>query len=75
MKVKVFGVLTDVIGKSTFEIEAPKDSDSLKQILFDTYPFLQNYRFEIAINKEKAEGNIVLKMNDEIALLPPYSGG
>ena len=75
MKVVVFGVLTDVIGNSVFEMEAPSDSDTLIQILGNSYPFLQNYRFEIAINKQKINSNITLNEMDEVALLPPYSGG
>ena len=75
MKVVVFGVLTDVIGTSAFEMDAPKDSDALLQNLFSEYPFLKNYKFQIAVNSEKVEGNRLLNSNDEIALLPPYSGG
>jgi molybdopterin converting factor small subunit len=29
----------------------------------------------LVVNKEKVDGNVVLNDNDEIALLPPYSGG
>lgn len=75
MKIIVFGVLTDIIGKSAFEIEAPKDSETLLQNLFSEYPFLKNYKFQIAVNSEKVEGNVLLNNNDEIAFLPPYSGG
>ncbi|MFM9944056.1 MAG: MoaD/ThiS family protein [Bacteroidia bacterium] len=75
MKIVVFGVLTDVVGKSAFEMEAPKDSDSLLQNLFSEYPFLKNYKFQLVLNKEKVETNTLLNQEDEIALLPPYSGG
>lgn len=75
MKVIIFGVLTDVIGKSAFEMKAPKDSETLLQNLFSEYPFLKNYKFQLVINKEKVEINTLLNEGDEIALLPPYSGG
>lgn len=75
MKVIVFGVLTDVIGKAAFEMEAPKDSNTLLQNLFSEYPFLKNYKFQLVVNKEKVETNTLLNQEDEIALLPPYSGG
>ncbi len=71
----VFGVLTDVIGKSTFEIPSPENSDALLNFLHNSYPFLKNYRFEVIVNREKLQGNIPLNNNDEVVLLPPYSGG
>ena len=64
-----------MIGKSDFEMDAPKDSDALLQNLFSEYPFLKNYKFQLVVNKEKIEANTVLNEGDEIALLPPYSGG
>jgi molybdopterin synthase sulfur carrier subunit len=75
MKIIVCGVLTDVIGKSAFEIKAPKDSETLLQNLYSEFFFLKNYKFQLVVNKEKVDGNVVLNDNDEIALLPPYSGG
>jgi molybdopterin synthase sulfur carrier subunit len=75
MNVVVFGVLTDVIGKSSFEMDAPKDTETLLKNLFKDHPFLNNYKFQLVVNNEKAEGNIPLNNQDEIALLPPYSGG
>jgi molybdopterin synthase sulfur carrier subunit len=75
MKVLVFGVLNDVFGQSELELTAPKDSITLIQNLSLKYPFLTHYKFQIALNKEKIEGNVLLNDNDEIALLPPYSGG
>ncbi len=75
MKVLVFGVLTDVIGQSTVELNSAHSSDELLQYLHNTYPFLKNYRFEVFVNQEKIEGNVHLNDTDEVALLPPYSGG
>lgn len=74
MNVLLFGVLTDVIGKSKINIEA-KDIDSLKNKLFREFPDLNKYKFQFAVNKEKVDTNVLLNDTDEIALLPPYAGG
>ena len=74
MNVLLFGVLTDVAGKSKLEIKAA-DVDSLKEILLNQFPDLNKYKFQFAVNKEIVEQNIPLNEGDEIALLPPYAGG
>jgi sulfur-carrier protein len=74
MNVLFFGVLAEVAGKSKLEMEA-HDVDSLKELLLRDIPGLANYKFQFAVNKEKIENNIPLRDADEIALLPPYSGG
>ena len=74
MKVLLFGVLAEVVGKSKLEITSG-DIDSLKRDLLKEFPELNKYRFQIAVNKEKEEKNILLNEADEIALLPPYAGG
>jgi molybdopterin synthase sulfur carrier subunit len=45
------------------------------QHLLDKFPSLSNYRFQVAVNKERIKGNVLLSDNDEIALLPPFAGG
>jgi molybdopterin synthase sulfur carrier subunit len=75
MKVLLFGVLADVAGESIIEIEIVNDVETMKQNVLSKFPLLNNYNFMIAINKEKIEGNIILKYEDEIALLPPFAGG
>lgn len=74
MNVLLFGVLADITGRSTIEMEA-KDIDSLKVILSTQYPALIQHRFQFAVNREIIKNNIALKYGDEVALLPPFAGG
>jgi len=74
MNVLLFGLLADVTGDSAIEMEAT-DTDTLKKNLLNKYPALNNYRFQLAVNRKKIENNILLHGDDEIALLPPFSGG
>ena len=74
MNVLLFGVLADVTGKSEVEIKA-MDTDSLKKDLLIQFPMLNQYRFQLAVNKEKIRNNVALSEADEVALLPPFAGG
>jgi len=74
MKILLFGVLTDVVGKSKLDVNAT-DINSLKEILLNEFPDLNKYKFQFAVNKEKVERNIRLSEGDEVALLPPFAGG
>ena len=74
MNVLLFGMLAEVTGKSEIKSNA-KDVNSLKENLFNEFPKLKKYKFQIAVNKEKTENNISLSDDDEVALLPPFAGG
>lgn len=67
-------MLAEVTGKSEIKSNA-KDVNSLKENLFNEFPKLKKYKFQIAVNKEKIENNISLGDDDEVALLPPFAGG
>ncbi len=75
MKIQIFGVLTEVIGDTEIEMKGVENSENLKERLYDAYPFLKNYRFELAVNREIIAENTVIQHDDELALLPPFSGG
>lgn len=75
MKLLFFGPLADIAGKSTFDPGQIENTDQLKEQLFRLYPELARHSFLIAVNKKVQKGNIVLKADDVVALLPPFSGG
>lgn len=75
MKVKLtaFGVLTDILDKHS-ELEAT-DTDELLKVLKARFPALAAQKILVAVNQQIVKNNIPLKDNDEVALMPPYSGG
>jgi len=80
MKINVlfFGILKDIVKKSTLEIEVAENAttDVLKTSLLQRYDGLQQFsNFSIAVNEEYADANYVLQNNDVVALIPPVSGG
>jgi sulfur-carrier protein len=76
-KVKAFGVTKDIIGNRETVVEVDGTTvEDLRQFLFLKYPKLVGLRsLFIAVNQNYAEGNQVITAVDEIALIPPVSGG
>lgn len=77
MKVNVlfFGILSEVTGKATIEIEDIENLRALKSHLWKTFPGMKEMDFRFVVNKEIVDGKVEFKNNDEIALLPPFAGG
>lgn len=76
MKVLLFGKLKDITGMNSIEVRGLKRISDLKEFLFQKFPELKNQTFSISVNFEIVlEEDLEIKENDEIALLPPISGG
>ena len=77
-KIKAFGISKEIIGNKLLEMELPAGATvlELKKELFEKYAaFAELKSLYIALNNEYADDKIVLKEGDEIALIPPVSGG
>ena len=77
-KINLFGVTRDIVGSNITEIEMSQSADVLGILskLKADYPKLQAIKsLLVAVNSEYAESNLVVSENDEIALIPPVSGG
>lgn len=81
MRVRVlfFGVLKDLAGKSIDELDLPEGS-AARQVLQhyeSQFPALKHLlpSLAVAVNQQYAGPDVQLKPNDEVALLPPVSGG
>ncbi|HEX3384736.1 MAG TPA: MoaD/ThiS family protein [Mucilaginibacter sp.] len=79
MKVNVlaFGIAKDIFGGSTLMIDVPGNTTSdLRAGLEQQFPRLKQLRsYMIAVNNEYAENSHMLTEKDEIAIIPPVSGG
>lgn len=84
MTVLLFGVTRDIVGSSSLNI--PKDSTfglrgsktvgDLKHYLGEKYPrLLQLSSLAVAVNSSYATDDKIIDTFDEIALIPPVSGG
>jgi molybdopterin converting factor subunit 1 len=79
MKINVllFGSLTEIIGQSSISLTTDKVSDvqHLHSYLLKEYPALASKTFKYAVNQDLVETDHALQEGDEVALLPPFSGG
>lgn len=76
-RIKAFGITKDLLGgRETFiEINGSTVAD-LRAALGEKYPQLLGLRsLFIAVNNDYADETITLDESDEIALIPPVSGG
>lgn len=73
IKIIAFGSIAELTGKE-ITMQA-SDVDSLKVILQELFPELVDRKYAVAVNMKVVQGNLELKQNDTVALMPPYSGG
>ena len=79
MKVNIlaFGIAKGIFGtnKLTIEFEG-STSEDLKNYLEKQFPRLKHLpTYMLAVNSEYASDTIKIKSEDEIAIIPPVSGG
>lgn len=81
MRVRVlfFGVLKDLVGKPVDEIDLP-DGASVRDVLARYESLIPRLRdslpsLALAVNQQYSAPDTKLKAHDEVALLPPVSGG
>lgn len=78
MELKLFGIAKDIVGSNRLLIDTANFATvaDLKQWLAQQYPKLQQLRsIAVAVNSEYAEDHESLQNVQEIALIPPVSGG
>ncbi|HWZ02170.1 MAG TPA: MoaD/ThiS family protein [Mucilaginibacter sp.] len=80
MKIKVlaFGIAKDIFGGSSVSLELANDSTvyNLQYVLEQQYPRLQQLKsYMLAVNNEYALPGDTIHERDEIAVIPPVSGG
>lgn len=75
IRVLYFGALSELFGKSEEELALPANTGELVDMLKKKYPGLSDLRFSISVNREICRNVKNLGAGDEVALLPPFSGG
>ena len=75
--VKAFGITRDIVGTREAVVEFDGNTvASLRAALKSKYPALLKVRsLMIAVNNTYAEDDLAIGESDEIALIPPVSGG
>lgn len=78
IKVLAFGISKEIFGKSSVNLELANDATvyNLKYVLEHQYPKLKQLAsYMIAVNNEYALPGDTIHERDEIAIIPPVSGG
>jgi molybdopterin converting factor subunit 1 len=79
VKVRLFARLREIAGSGELPLEVPDGSDAARlwEDLARRYPGLAPYRASVscAVNEDYAKFTTPLKDGDEVAFLPPVSGG
>ncbi|MEW6523500.1 MAG: molybdenum cofactor biosynthesis protein MoaE [Bacillota bacterium] len=79
VKVKLFAALADAAQARDLELELPPESTGRRVLdeLVRLYPALEKLarRSVLAVNRAYASQDVVLHDGDEVALIPPVSGG
>ena len=77
LKIQFFGMIAELVGKETLEIEAFEGSvlNEVEAFLLGEYPALENMSYTMSLNRQIVNGDSPLVKHNEIALLPPFAGG
>jgi molybdopterin synthase sulfur carrier subunit len=78
VNVLFFGITKDLVGRQQVDIDLtiPITVAEFKDLLQEKFPKLSDLKaVAIAVNSEYADDAMIIKANDEIALIPPVSGG
>ena len=78
IKIRLFGAAADRAGTREAELESGATTiDGLWPLLAEAYPDLKPMRetLAFAVNEEYARGGDSVSPGDEVAVLPPVSGG
>ncbi len=77
--VKFFASARDTVGEKDLKMEIKKNSkvEDVMENLFEEYPDLQEMEDHllISVNKDRTGKDEILKDGDEIAVMPPVTGG
>ena len=74
VKIQLFGQLKQITGVSEIITDA-MDTDGLMKEFAARYPLIENLTYLIAVDRTIVQSNTPIKAGQELALLPPYSGG
>lgn len=78
VNILAFGIAKEILGSASLamQVAAGTTAGALKTLLEKQYPGLaQLSSFMLALNNEYAHPDTIIRPGDEIAIIPPVSGG
>jgi len=74
-RVTFYGILQEKIASELSLNISLKNVSEMRSYLEENYPILRNIPYLVAINRTVSSLESPLAPNDNIAILPPFSGG
>ena len=77
LEVLAFAHVRDIVGRASIEVDVPAGATvrALLDALYERWPGLRDLRLRVAVNHAYAREDGSLGEGDEVALIPPVSGG
>jgi molybdopterin converting factor small subunit len=75
IEVLAFGQIAEIMQQHVCHMPLVDTVFSLKAHLAQTYPVLNEIEYLVSVNKKIVNTDFVLEAGNEVALLPPFSGG
>ena len=75
LKISLFGQLKQITGSSELVLQDIIDTDQLIKEMISRFPEIEGMNYMIALDKTIIHTNTSIQEHQELALLPPYSGG
>lgn len=76
---RLYASVKDLLGKDTIGVDWTYNmtAGDLRKKLYDSFPVLSivNAQFAISVNRRAADDRELIQKTDELAVLPPVSGG
>ena len=70
-----FGKIAEFLENQHMEVSDINNTDQLKHYLESSFPQLATMKYKVAVNKILVQENTLIKNNDSVAIMPPFSGG
>ncbi|MCB0657419.1 MAG: MoaD/ThiS family protein [Saprospiraceae bacterium] len=78
IRILAFGIAKDILEDNVIwmEIKPGSKVSDLKEVLLEEFPDFEKLRYvRFAINESYVDDDHVISQDDEIAIIPPVSGG
>ncbi len=77
VKVKLFASSRELVGESEVRISLTDQTTvgNLRKKIVEMYPALSKIMFVVAVNHKVSDNSTIINNSDEVAILPPVSGG
>ncbi|MFY3739695.1 MAG: molybdopterin converting factor subunit 1 [Candidatus Nitrosomirales archaeon] len=77
VKVKLFASSRELVGENEVRISLADKTTvgNLRKKIVEMYPALSKITFVVAVNHKVSDDSAVINSSDEVAVLPPVSGG